>query len=175
MKAKVELEIDKDDLTYELKELVREIAESEIRGMIKQSAKEMVTAEIDKILHPLVLKVLTEEKFDFRTGYHDYNDKYSLDNKLKSMVVDYMNRPSYLYSSDRRTPSERYMPSSSGGDNMSLINHIVKDEIKFYVDTNFVPKVKALVEELVINKKQIEESLKEQTKKMVLQMIVEKT
>lgn len=171
MKAEIKLEIGKEDLIYELKELVRELAETEIKKMIREQANEMVKEEIDKILHPLVLKVLTEEKFDFNSGYHSYTHKASLDEKLKNMTIAYLNRPSYLYSRDKRKPSERYSESSSGGEKTALINHIVSDEIRLFVDTEFVPKVKEMIEALVTDKKKIEEALKEQTRQMVLEKI----
>jgi hypothetical protein len=168
MKAEIKLEIDKEDLTYELKELVKELAETEIKKMIRELANEMVKEEIDKILHPLVLKVLTEDKFDFNSGYMSFSHKATLDEKLKNMTIAYLNRPSYLYSRDKRKPSERYSASSSGGENTALINHIVSDEIRLFVDTEFVPKVKEMIESLVTDKKKIEDILKEQTRQMVL-------
>ena len=167
MKAKIELEINKDDLSYELKELVRELAEDEIRAMIKQQANEMVRAEIDKILHPLVIRVLTEDKFDFNTGYHSYTSKAKLDEKLESMVIGYMNRPSYLYSKDKRKPSERYAASSGGGENTPLINHIVSDEIKLFVDSEFLPKVTEMIKNFVTNKKKLEETFMAQAKQIL--------
>lgn len=171
MKAEIKLDIDKEDLSYELKELVRELAEGEIKKMIKELANEMVKQEIDKILQPLVLKVLTEDKFEFNSGYHSYTHQATLDEKLKNMTIAYLNRPSYLYSKDKRKPSERYSASSSGGESTALINHIVSDEIRLFVDTEFVPKVKEMIESLVTDKKKIEDALKEQTRQMVLERI----
>jgi hypothetical protein len=171
MKAEIKLDINKEDLTYELKELIRELSETEIKKMIREQANEMVRNEIDKILNPLVLRVLTEEKFDFNTGYHNYTNKATLDDKLRSMTISYLNRPSYLYSREKRNPSERYASSSSGGESTALINHIVSDEIKLFVDTEFVPKVKEMINSLVTDKKKIEDTLKEQTRQMVLEKL----
>lgn len=171
MKAEIKLEIQKEDILEELSGLVRELAESEITKMIREQAKKMVQKEIDKILHPLVLSVLTDGKFDFNSGYRDYKNKYSLDEKLKSITISYLNQPSYLYSKDKRIPSERYMKSSTGGEDTSLINHIVSDEIRLFVDTEFAPKVKQMVELFVTDKEKIEATLKEQTRQMVLERI----
>ena len=77
MKAEIKLEIQKEDILEELSGLVRELAESEITKMIREQAQKMVQKEIDKILHPLVLSVLTDGKFDFNSGYRDYKNKYS--------------------------------------------------------------------------------------------------
>lgn len=164
MNAKVELEISKNELSDELENLVREIAEQEIIKLVNKKANELVKNEIDKILQPLVLSVLTENKFDFETGYHSYLDKRKLDDKLKSMVVSYLDNPNYLYSRTSVKPSERYKP----GQGKPLLNHLVEDRIVAYIDEEFIPKIKPIVDNFLNEKKELEEFLKNKTKELLL-------
>lgn len=168
MKAEIKLEIEKEDLNQELKNLVKKTAQDELKKMINEQAKEMVKEEINKILHPLVLQQLTEGEFYFNDSYL-YGNTQTIDDKIKGMVTKYLNTSNYLYSKSGKTPSEKYMPSSSGGEKTSLISHIVSDSVRDYVDTEFAPKVREMINEIVQDKDKLQAVLKEQAKELVLE------
>jgi hypothetical protein len=167
MKAKVELEIEKEDLAYELNELVKQLSESEIRKMIKEQAREMVKVEVEKIVGPLVEKYLKEEKFEH--GNNSWNANSSIEDRVKNSVIGYLNEPVYLYSKDNKEPSKRYVRSSSN--DKSRITRIVEDQIMFYVDETFTEKVKEIVSSLNSEKSKAEEIMRDQIKKTVLENI----
>lgn len=168
MNAKIELEITKEDLNYELESLIEQTCKAEITKLINEKAKEMVGAEIDKILQPLVLSVLTENKFEFESGYNGYIHKATLDDKLKSLVVKYLDRPTYAYSQTSQKPSERYKPSDSG---KPLLNRLVDDRIIAYIDDQFIPKIKPIVDSFLNEKNELEEVLKNKTRELLLNTI----
>ena len=170
MEAKIELKIEKEDLYEELKNLVKKTAQEELKKMILEQAKEMVKEEINKIIHPLVIEQLTGGKFDFDNSYHSMSDKKeSIDDRVKRMVIKYLNTPNYLYSRTSKKPSERYMPSSSGGEQTYLIKHIISDSITEYVDEEFSPKVREMISDIIKDKDKLQSILKEQAKEIVLE------
>jgi len=169
MKADIKLEIEKEDLNQELKSIVKKLVSEELKTMIKEQASKMIKDEINKILHPLVIQQLTEGHFDFNNSYYSMADnKRTIDDKVKSMVVKYLNTPNYLYSKTAKFPSERYMVSSSIG-NQPLICHIISDSINDYVDTEFAPKVREMITEIIQDKDKLQSILKEQAKEIVLE------
>lgn len=164
MKAKVELEISKEDLEYELKELVSETAKPDIKKMIKTHAQPLIEAEVDKVLLPMVASVLTNEDLTFNYGYHDYPNDDKLKNRVESFTKQFLNKSVYLYSKTSTKPSDRYKSSNHGN---TLIHSIVFDCIKEYIDEEFKPQVSEMVKTFMTNKKEMEILFKEQAKKLL--------
>lgn len=169
MKAKVELEIDKEDLLYELKELVSEKASPELKKMIKSHALPLITAEVDKVLLPVVASVLTNEDLSFNYGYHNYPNNDKLKNRVEAFTKSFLNKSVYDYNRDSKKPSERYAVSSSDS-NDTLITCIVKDSIREYINEEFKPIVSEMIKTFISNKAEMEELYKEEAKKLLAEL-----
>jgi len=173
MEAKVELKIDKEDLSYELKELVSEIATPTIKKMLVQEALPMVKNEIDKILEPLVISTLKDEQLMFGNldYYGGYDPKLSnLDKRVGAFIKGFLNKTVYKYNDTSREPSKRYMTSSSNSDD-TLISCIVKDAIKEFISNEFKPMVVEMVKDFVTNKEEMEKIYKNEAKKLLSETI----
>lgn len=173
MKAKVELEIDKDDLSYELKELVAELATPEIKKMITSIALPLVKKEVDKILEPLVISTLSNEKLLF--GSLDYYGGYdknlsTLDNRVSVFMKGFLNKTVYKYNDSSRRPSEKYMSSSSGSDD-TLITCIVKDAIREFLSNEFKPIVSEMLKTFISDREKMQEMYTQEAKKLLLETI----
>ena len=173
MKAKVELEIDKDDLSYELKELIAELATPEIKKMITSIALPLVKKEVDKILEPLVISTLSEEKLLFGTlDYYGGYDKHlsMLDNRVNAFMKGFLNKTVYKYNENSRKPSEKYMSSSSNNDD-TLITCIVKDAIREFLNSEFKLIITEMIKTFISDKEKMKEVYIQETKKLLLETI----
>ncbi len=173
MKANVQLEIDKDDLSYELKELISELATPEIKKMIKEIALPLVKKEVDKILEPLVVSTLSSEQLLF--GSLDYYSGYdkslsTLDNRVKAFMLGFLNKTVYKYNDSSRKPSEKYMTSSSDSDD-TLITCVVKDAIKEFISNEFKPIVGEMLKSYISDIEKMKEIYTNEAKKLVLETI----
>lgn len=166
MNGKLELSITPEDLQYEIQQLVESIAADEIRKLVKQTAAELVRKEVGKILEPLVVSVLTDEKFDFQTGWHSYKHKADLEGRIKRYVIDFLDQPCYLYSSSSSKPSERLRASSSNSE-MSRLEHFMRFAIEKYFDEHINKKMELLVKKYVIEKSNLQEIAKNQMKSLL--------
>ncbi|MEK5524112.1 hypothetical protein [Heyndrickxia sp. FSL W8-0423] len=166
MKANISLEIGKEDLEYELQNLVSQIASEEIERMVKQQAQEMVKEEVKKIISPIVddyLKtVIVGEEYQ---SYHSSKPpRLEVDKYIKRVLQDYLDEPCYKFSRDSSKLSEKYRPSSSGGDRTTRAEHWINDKVKQYVDKELFQKIENRIEETVKavtpNEEEIQEIIK---------------
>ncbi|WP_211750103.1 hypothetical protein [Paenibacillus sp. Marseille-Q4541] len=165
MKANVNLEIDKDDLSYELNALVREVAEEEIRKMVKQQAEALVKEEIKRIIAPIVDEYLQDAQVGREhISYHDKGpSRRNIDDFIKRIIKDYLDEPVYLYSKDAERISERYNKSSQPYDKTRAELWVINKTIKF-VDSEVFPALEARLKEvadvIVLNEEQVQEIIK---------------
>ncbi|MCM3783690.1 hypothetical protein M3231_11965 [Neobacillus mesonae] len=165
MKANVNLEIDKDDLSYELNALVREIAEEEVRKMVKQHAEALVKEEIKRIIAPIVDDYLESAEVGRKhISYHEKGpSRRNIDDFVKRIIKDYLDEPVYLYSKDSEKISEKYNISSQKHDKTRAELWVINKTIKF-VDNEVFPaleaRLKEVAEAILPNEKQMQEIIK---------------
>jgi hypothetical protein len=166
MKANISLEIRKEDLNYELQELISEIASGEIERMVREQAQKMVEEEVKRIISPIVdsyLKtVIVGEEYQ---SYHSNKPpRMEVDKYIKRVLQSYLDEPCYHYSKTSSKLFERYMPSSSGGDRTTRAEHWILDKTREYADKELFLKIENEVEEtvksVIPNEEQIQEIIK---------------
>lgn len=142
MEANINLKIDKDDLSYELKELVSEIASEEIRRMVKAVAEKMVRDEVQKVIQPIVDSYLeTAQVGREHISYHDKGpSRGEVDKYIKRIIQDYLDEPAYLYSETSEKLSHKYAISSGHG-NKTRAEMWVIDKSRKYVETELFGKM----------------------------------
>jgi hypothetical protein len=164
--VKMEMNISDEELQYQVKQLVRELCESEIKKMIKNTAQSMVDKEISKIIHPLVLSELTEGKHDFIGNYHNYKHKGTLDSKLRIMIKKQLDLPVYNYNPEAKKLSQKYTAAHSDS-NPSLIEMVVKNEAEKIIFSTVVPEVETLVKKFIQDKEEIAKLVASKSKELL--------
>jgi hypothetical protein len=151
MKANITLEISKEDLAYELQNLVSEIASDEVRSMVKKTAQELVKQEIKKIIAPVVDDYLKSAL----VGSDEYNrnsiSRRDIDSYIKRVISDYMDEPCYLYSKSSQKLSEKYCRSNGDRTTRSELwviekaREYAKTELFDYINNSVETKLKAIM------------------------------
>jgi hypothetical protein len=151
MKANITLEIRKEDLEYELRDLISEIASEEIKVMVRKQAQEMVREEVKKIISPIVDSYLQTAIVGEEYWSHHSNKppRMEVDKYIKRTLQDYLDEPCYRYSKTSTKLSEKYMPSSSGGDRTTRAEHWILDKVREYADKELFLKIENKVTETV--------------------------
>ena len=172
MKATVNLEIDKEDLNYELKELIAEIASSEVTRLVRETAQKMVEEEVKKIVGPIVDKYLETALVGREFNYHEKNiSKRPVDEYIQCVINKYLSEPVYHYSKTSNDLSKKYMPSSSGGEKKTRAEQWVTEKAQQYVDNELFAILEAKLNEvakhIIPSEERIQEIIKAEMKRMV--------
>ena len=169
MKANIEIEIGSEEITYSLKEVIREIAETEIKQMVRQSAKDMVEIEVKNIIGPIIDKYLADILVGRKYEYHNQGPyQTEVDKYIKAVLVKYLDEPCYAYSKTSTKLSEKYHPSSQGGDKVTRAEHWIIDKTREYAETVLFVKLDKKIQEvsnkLIPNEEKMNEMIKENLK-----------
>ncbi|CAM4018363.1 hypothetical protein [Mesobacillus zeae] len=166
MKANINLEISKEDLNYELENLVSQIASEQIGKLVKEKAESMVEQEVKRIIAPIVdsyLQTIIVGEEDF--SYHCTKPRRTdVDTYIKKTLQKYLDEPCYKYSKTSNTLSGRYMKSSPSGDKTTRAEHWIMDKTREYADNELFQKIDKRVEEtvksVIPNEEEIQEIIK---------------
>jgi len=170
MKANINLELDKEDLTYELSNLVSEIATKDITRLVKEKAEKMIEQEIERIISPIVDNYLQNALIGREhLSYHDNSSIHRTDvNKyIERTLQRYLDEPSYRFSNTSSEMSKRYMKSSDKGSKtraeLWVNEKVIKcvDEVLF---KKMEDKIEATISEIVPTEEMIEEIIKREIK-----------
>lgn len=169
MKAKIDIEIGSEDINYTLKEVIEEIAESEIKQIVRQSAKEIVEQEVKNIIAPIIEKYLENVLVGRKYEYHNQAPyQTEVDQYIKAVLVKYLDEPSYAYSKTSNKLSERYAPSSSGGNKVTRAELWIIDKTREYAETELFVKLDKKIQDvagkLIPNEEKMNEMIKENLK-----------
>lgn len=170
MQTEININIEPEELKYELREAIKEMAGIELKAMIRDYAKQIVKEEVDKFIEPLVMQFLNEDGFKFTYGgYHDYSKTQNIKSRIKDVVSNYFDEQVYSYSKTSAKMSERYMTCSSGSRSGSptRIQAYILDTIVDYFDNNFKERIAGELDDIVDNKNKIEEAVKSQLQQLV--------
>lgn len=172
MKANVNLEIDKEDLNYELKELIAEIASNEITRMVRETAQKLVEDEVKRIIAPIVDKYLENALVGRNYNYHERNiSERPVDDYIAIVMRKYLDEPVYHYSKTSNELSKKYMPSSSGGEKKTRAEQWVTEKAQQYVDKELFPILEQHLNEIassiIPSDERIQEIIKAEMKRMV--------
>ena len=166
MEGKIDITIESEEIGYYLKEVIRELCQEEIIRMVKEAATEMVRAEIDKIIEPLVMNTLTNEKFDCTACY---SRRDGIDNRIKDAVVKFLDQPCYAYSKTATKPSERFQTST--GSKTSRLELFMQYAIEKYMEEHLTAKMAQLAKDYLQNKEEIEQIAREQTVEIIMSQL----
>jgi len=160
MQANIAVEVHSDDISYHLREVITDLVGEEIKVLTNTLARDMVQQEIDKILEPLVISVLTKEEFSFNRGYDYYHSGTAVKGMTRLMVKDYLDQPCYSYSQSSNKPSGRLKKSSSRSD-PSRLEQFLRFAIERYFDEHIEAKMADLTKNYLQGKEAIEEIAKQ--------------
>jgi hypothetical protein len=172
VKANIEIEIGSEEIGYSLKEVIREIAENEIKQMVRQSAKEMVEQEVRNIIAPIIDKYLSDILVGRKYEYHNQAPyQTEVDKYIKAVLVKYLDEPSYAYSKTSNKLSERYAPSSSGGNKVTRAELWIIDKTREYAETELFVKLDKKIQDvsnrLIPNEEKMNEMIKDNLKALL--------
>lgn len=169
MKANIEIEIGGEDIGYSLKEVIREIAESEIKQMVRQSAKLMIEEEIKRVISPIVDSYLENAIVGRELGYHQRDGirQTNVDSYIRSVLKNYLDESTYHYSQTNETLQGRYAVSSQKGD-VTRAERWIVEKVRKYADTELFEKLdkrlKEVAERLIPNEEKMQEIIKAEVK-----------
>lgn len=164
MKANINLEISKEDLNYELENLVAEIASEQIEKMVREKAESMVEQEVKRIIAPIVdsylQTVIVGE--EYQSHHSNKPPRTNVDTYIQRTLQKYLDEPCYRYSKSSSELSERYKPSS--GDKTTRAEYWIMDKVREYADNELFQKIDKRVEEtvksVIPNEQEIQEIIK---------------
>ncbi|MDY0394757.1 hypothetical protein ACFSMW_06765 [Virgibacillus halophilus] len=166
MKANIALEINKNDLNYELEKLVTRIASEEIEIMVREQAQQMVKEEVKKIISPIVDSYLNNAVVgeEYQSYHSSKPPRSEVDKYIKRVLQDYLDEPCYEFSKSSSKLSEKYRPSASGGTRTTRAEHWIADKARKYVDEELFKKMEMKIEETVKlvtpNEEEVQEIIK---------------
>lgn len=170
MKTTVNIDIQPEDLRYEMKEIISELVSEEIKAMTRTFAKKEVSKKIKEVLEPLVYSILSEEQLTFGNGNHNYgaSHKANLDQRIKSNLISYLDEKCYEYSKTSDRISDRAMKSSSpSSGEPSRMQIYLNWVIEEYVKENLIDKMREQLSEIVDVKEKLQKALNQQLTEMV--------
>lgn len=168
MKANISLEMSKDDLHYELQNLVSEIASEEIEKMVKEQAQELVKEELKKIISPIVDSYLQTAIVgeEYQSFHSKKPPRTEVDRYIRRTLQDYLDEPCFTFSKSSEKLSERYKPSSDRG--TTRAEYWIFDKVEEYAKTELYQKINKQVEEIaravLPNEEEIQEIIKREVK-----------
>lgn len=151
MKANITLEIDKEDLNYELEKLVSNIASEQIEKLVKEKAAEMVEQEVKRIIAPIVDSYLQTVVVgeEYKSYHSNKPPRTDVDTYIKRTLQNYLDEPCYRYSKTASKMSEKYMPSSSRGDQTTRAEYWIMDKVREYADSELFQKIDVKITETI--------------------------
>lgn len=171
MKANIALEIDKDDLNYELENLVSSIAAEEIKKMVRKKAEALVEQEVKKIIGPIVdsylNKVIIGE--EFASIHSNRPSRTEVDRYIKRVLQDYLDEPCFTFNKDSNELAKRYMKSSSRGERTTRAERWVMDKTREFADKELFAKIESQIEKTVKTVIPTDEQIQEIIKKEIQQ------
>jgi hypothetical protein len=154
MKANITLELSKDDLNYELENLISEIASDQINSMVRKTAEELVRKEVQRIIAPIVDNYLETALVGREYEYHgSHITRRPVDEFIKRVIIDYLDEPCYVYDDKSSKLHEKYNTSSHGGSKttraelwvIEKARKYTKEELFGELDKNIENKLKTLL------------------------------
>lgn len=173
MHARIDLEIDKEDLNYELQKLVAEIASEEITMMVKETAQKLVEEEVKRIIAPIVDSYLENAVVgrEYTSHYDRFPNRREVDKYIKAVLMNYLDEPVYLYSESSTKLSERYMPSSKGGGKTTRAESWIIDKTKKYAETEIFGRIDERLQEvakqIIPNEERMQAIIQAELKKLI--------
>lgn len=162
MKANISLELTKEDLEYEVQNLISEIAKNEIKNIVRSKADQMIEEELKDKISPIVEAYLENAKIKY-----DSRDR-NIDTYISGIIKDYLDEKVYVYSKSSDKLSEVYKKSSDNSGKSTRASMWVTKKAIESVDTYFYEEIQNLVEEKVKQiaptKEEIEEIIKREIK-----------
>lgn len=170
MKANINLELNKEDLNYELQQLIAVTAQEEITNMVRETAKQLVEEEVKKIIAPIVDSYLKNAIVGHPYEYNsDHIPQCEVNQFIERTLKRYLDEPCYLYSSSSNILSERYKHSS--GDRTTRAELWITDKVKEYADKEIYTKVNKIIQDAIAKLTPSEEQLNEIIKKEIAKKI----
>lgn len=165
MKASIELEIGREELNYELQNLVSQIASDEIKSMVKYKGEPLVEEELKQVISPIVddyLKSAIVGKEHL--SYHSTSIRQTdVDTYIKRTLQKYLDEPCYMYSKESTTLSGRYNKSSDKS-SMTRAEYWIRDKVREYADKELYSyidkKIEDVVKSVIPSNDEIEEIIK---------------
>ncbi|MNW51987.1 hypothetical protein D3C74_294880 [compost metagenome] len=169
MEANITMKLDKEDLSYELRELVEQLATDEIERMVKAEAEQMVKEEVRRIVAPIVDSYLDKAKVgsEIRSAHDRGPFRNEADVFIKRIIQAYLDEEVYLYAKDSEKLSEKYAISSGYG-NKTRAELWVIEKARNYADTELLGKMNEHIDqtlkEIMPSKEQIQAMINEAVK-----------
>ncbi|GGJ48883.1 hypothetical protein [Virgibacillus salexigens] len=151
MKANINLEINKEDLNYELECLVSEVASEQVEKMVREQATEMVREEVEKIISPIVDSYLKTAIVgeEYKSIHSDKPPRTEVDRYIKRTLQNYLDEPCFVFAKNSNKLSEKYMKSGSGGTKTTRAEHWIIDKTREYADKELFSKIDSQIEETI--------------------------
>ncbi|MCC2250056.1 hypothetical protein JUJ52_08760 [Virgibacillus sp. AGTR] len=168
MKANINLEINKEDLNYELECLVSKVASEQVKKMVREQATDMVREEVEKIIAPIVDSYLKTAIVgeEYKPIHSDKPPRTEVDKYIKRTLQNYLDEPCFRYSNTASKLGEKYMPSSSGGTKTTRAEYWIMDKAREYADKELFSKIDSQIEEtiksVIPTGEQIQEMIKQE-------------
>ncbi|EQB35027.1 hypothetical protein M948_18145 [Virgibacillus sp. CM-4] len=150
MKANINLEINKEDLNYELECLVSEVASDQVEKMVREQATEMVREEVEKIISPIVDSYLKTAIVgeEYKSFHSDKPPRTEVDQYIKRTLQNYLDEPCFVFDKNSNKLSKKYMKSSDG-DRTTRAEHWIMDKAREYADKELFSKIDSQIEETI--------------------------
>jgi hypothetical protein len=159
--AKHTIKYDDEDLSVALKEVIEEQAAAEIRAIVRERASELVAQVLDREIDPLVMSVLTGEKFSVR-GYKDYLHSQDMAGLVKAAVVNYLDARVYHYDPSSDLPSKMVRDASDSHCGPTRLEVFLRYCIDKHIDAHIKDKMGAVTKEFIEKRGDIEKAAREQ-------------
>lgn len=174
MKKKIDVEIENEDIMYALKAVVSEIVNEKAITLIKENIKTILESKVRDVIENIVVDNVVNGEFRVSGaafGNH-VSDSYTinLDKFIKHQVKECLSDKTYIWDKDAKYPN-RYMKSDFNGANTSLIELIVSDRIRRYVNKEYLPKVEECVEQYVLNINNVSDAIEASIRKVFVEKV----
>lgn len=165
MKTTVNIEIEPEDLRYELTEVIEKLTSDELRKMVNTYGRKKVASRIDDLLEPIVMSCLTGKNFQERLDTY-MSEKKSVEQIIHREIVKYFDASSYVYSKTA-TNIDDYAHPGSGGYNETRLGLYIQMIVRKYINDNFTELVTNKLNEIIENKEKLEAMVNEQLSLLV--------
>jgi hypothetical protein len=169
MEANITMKLDKEDLSYELKELVERLAAEEIQRMVRTEVEQMVKEEARRIVAPIVDSYLEKAMVgsECRSAHDRGPFRSEADVFIKRIIQSYLDEPTYLYSETSNKLSEKYAISSGHGNKTRAEMWVIEKARKF-AETELLGKmndhIDITLKEIMPSEEHIQSMIKEAVK-----------
>lgn len=157
MKGIIEVDFSSEDVRNTLYEVIEDMVAGQMPGLVREVAAPRIEAEITKIIKPVVQQILTKQKFKF--GRSTYGFQETLEQRLRTAVVEYLDQPCFVYSGTSALPSERLMKSAEG---KSRLEHFMDFALESYFNEHIEARAAELIDRLALDEKRLNEMIRKQ-------------